>query len=114
MAVSTAQKKELFASSRPVAKLDIFLSHTWRTPGKWKFLSLLLHSGWRQILGFWAMGTALGFALCMLEVLPLFLMRGFDGIGFNEVVPDGCWVAFCGLLSTLGGMAAFPYLPLGG
>ena len=44
-------------------ELDMFLSHTWETPGRWKFLSLLLQRGWPFLLVAWAAGASLPLGL---------------------------------------------------
>ena len=66
------QQARIYQFSRQVSRLDKFLSHAWHTPGWRKFLSLLVQSGSPFMLACWTIGTSLAFALCMLDVLPLF------------------------------------------
>ena len=42
----THRSAKLWAVSRCVDNLDVFLSHSWRSPGRKKFLALCLESGW--------------------------------------------------------------------
>ena len=46
-------RKALWEQSHPAAVLDVFLSHTWRTSGRWKVFALLLQSGWMFLLLSW-------------------------------------------------------------
>ncbi|CAJ1331144.1 unnamed protein product, partial [Effrenium voratum] len=106
-----AQKKHLFRSSVQTNGFDMFLSHTWNTQGGWKFLSLFLQFGWPTILCCWAFGVILGFALCMLNILPLFELCHHTALGFTGVIPSSCWIQIFGLLGILLGCLLFPHLP---
>ena len=107
------EKHRLYAASVKTKRLDLFLSHTWLTPGKWKFLSLLLQFGWPTVLICWGIGVILAFVLCMTEVLPLFRDFQACSLGYEGVIPSGCWVQICGFLGVLGGCVIFPYVPFG-
>ncbi|CAE7868721.1 unnamed protein product, partial [Symbiodinium microadriaticum] len=65
------EREKLYSYSQEVPELDMFISHTWSTPGRWKFISLLLRFGWRPMLTAWAIGTFTAAALCLMDVLPL-------------------------------------------
>ena len=106
-----AQKKHLFRSSVQTNGFDMFLSHTWNTQGGWKFLSLFLQFGWPTILCCWAFGVILGFALCMLNIIPLFELCHHTALGFTGVIPSSCWIQIFGLLGILLGCLLFPHLP---
>ena len=45
--------------SGPVSSHDVFLSHTWRSKGRWKVLALTMQSGWFHGLLAWFVGVAL-------------------------------------------------------
>ncbi|CAE7370813.1 unnamed protein product [Symbiodinium pilosum] len=99
-----------FALSEPVRSLDVFLSHTWLTPGRWKFLSLLVRYGWPTMLVAWASGTALSCLFTLLGVLPLFYEWEFRGMDFPEVMSMGFWATLAGVASSAGGLLLSPYM----
>lgn len=105
------EKTRLYRASVPTSRLDMFVSHTWLTPGKWKFLSLLLQFGWPTVLICWLLGVVLGFVLCMTEVLPLFRAYQVRALDFAGVIHSGCWSQIFGFLGILGGCILFPQLP---
>ena len=105
------EKNRLYAASVRTKRLDLFLSHTWLTTGKWKFFSLLLQFGWPTVLICWGFGVVLAFVLCMTEVLPLFRDFQACSLDYEEVIPSGCWVQIFGFLGVLGGCVVFPYVP---
>ncbi|CAE7641948.1 unnamed protein product, partial [Symbiodinium pilosum] len=94
-------------------RYDAFLSHTWMTHGRWKFLSLLLHFGWPTLLVAWALGATVAFILSLVGLLPLFASWEARAIDFDEHIPLGCWVMLSGGLATWVGAALFPYLRCG-
>eukprot|EP00438_Fugacium_kawagutii_P024766 Skav204259 [mRNA] locus=scaffold912:185390:186922:- [translate_table: standard] len=110
---SPAQKDRLYAASVRTRRLDIFLSHTWKTAGGWKFLSLLLQFGWPILWVSWGCMVILAFTLCMGDVLPMFNTLEAYALGFNGLIPSGCWIQVFGLIGILGGCMLFPHLPLG-
>lgn len=63
-------RKALWQQSHPAAVLDVFLSHTWRTSGRWKVFALLLQSGWMFLLLSWMGFLVVLVALYKAEVLP--------------------------------------------
>ena len=101
----------LFRSSVPTHGFHFFFSHTWKTDGRWKCLSLLLQFGWPTISVCWACGVILAFALCMLDVLPLFELWQPIPIHLDGAFPSGCWIQVFGLLGILSGCLLFPHLP---
>ena len=112
--LSLDQKEQVFAASKPTARFDRFLSHTWWTRGKWKMLSLLLHFGWPTMLVAWAMGVLVSFILCLYDVLPAFASYEVHAIDFHAQVPCGCWIMLAGFIAPIGGLMLFPYLPCRG
>lgn len=54
--LSPDQRIERWQKSVKVDRFDLFLSHTWRTEGRWKFLSLLMQSSWQFFLVGWMLG----------------------------------------------------------
>ena len=63
-------RKALWEQSRPAASLDVFLSHTWRTSGRWKVVALLLQSGWTFLLLSW-----MGFLVIIVALYKLYFTR---------------------------------------
>ncbi|CAE7214368.1 unnamed protein product [Symbiodinium necroappetens] len=106
------QQARIYEFSRQVSRLDKFLSHAWHTPGWRKFLSLLVQSGSPFMLACWTIGTGLAFALCMLDVLPLFYTTRTWSQQQDMAV--GCWVTLAGLVSGIGSLLVSPYLPRNG
>ena len=104
------QLADNFALSDPVPNLDIFLSHTWLTPGRWKVLSLLVRYGWPSMLVAWATGTALSCVCTLLGVLPTLYEWEFWGIRFREMISMGVWATLAGAFSSTGGLLLFPYM----
>ena len=65
-------KAALRQCSAPVKGFDIFLSHTWRTHGFWKYLSLSFHYGWMHCMIGWLVTTMTVEFLFFLDILPSF------------------------------------------
>ena len=99
-----------FSLSDPVKRLDVFFSHTWLTPGRWKFLSLLLRYGWPIMLTTWATGTALSCLLTLLGVFPMIYQAEIIALNFHKDVPVGWAATVSGFLSSTVGLLLFPYL----
>ena len=57
-------------TSQKVDRFDLFLSHTWRTKGRWKFLSLLLQSNWPIFLVGWSVGVLVAIPFHLLLDMP--------------------------------------------
>eukprot|EP00438_Fugacium_kawagutii_P007060 Skav227753 [mRNA] locus=scaffold1653:8284:9989:- [translate_table: standard] len=108
---SHAQKNRLYAASVQTERLDMFLSHTWLTTGKLKFLSLFLQFGWPILWISWGFMVILAFTLCMVDVLPLFGTFEADALGFEGLVSSGCWIQLFGLLGIFLGCLLFTQLP---
>ena len=75
---SFSEKEQLYKASEPTDAFAMFISHTWLTPGKWKFWSLMLHFGWPTMLAFWLCGVTLAFVLLgQVLLLIVFLRKAF-------------------------------------
>ena len=109
--LSVAQREQLFAASKPTARYDKFLSHTWWTHGRWKSLSLLIHFGWPAMLIAWIFGITLSFALCLMDLLPALCSFEVLAVDFRGQVPYGCWIMLAGFIAPIGGLLVFPYVP---
>ncbi|CAE7364981.1 unnamed protein product, partial [Symbiodinium sp. CCMP2456] len=105
------EREKLYSYSQEVPELDMFISHTWSTPGRWKFVSLLLRFGWRPMLTAWAIGTFTTAALCLMGVLPLSYRVDAVVIGDGSPVNVGTWLISAGFVSSMIGLIVSPYLP---
>ena len=95
LALSPEARTGLWKMSAPASTFDIFLSHTWHTPGKWKILSLFFQSGWRFSFLGWFVGASLMLLASTHKLLPLFIpyRSNFDG----ATISCGPW-CLCGTL----------------
>ncbi|CAE7903737.1 unnamed protein product [Symbiodinium microadriaticum] len=101
----------LYQLSQSVLGFDVFVSHTWRSPGWWKTLSLSFQCGWRNALCLWLAVEVTVFALCLADVLPMPLVYEANVMGFTQDCPMGIWVFSSGWLAILLGLLGTPYLP---
>ena len=88
-----------------------FLSHTWHTPGRLKFWSLLLAFNWHFALFGCYFGTSLALLLYAFDVVPMPMIYAAQWSDFGQVCPLGPWALlltpFCGAVALL----LSPYCP---
>ncbi|CAE7223008.1 unnamed protein product [Symbiodinium sp. CCMP2592] len=111
MKMEEHQLRQLHAHSRSAEGYEVFFSHTWTTPGRWKFLSLLLDSCWRSTLLSWAFATTVGAMLCYYEILPMPFQHTTTRFGQDYTCPYGLWLLAGGCLGPLFGALLSPHLP---
>ena len=109
--LSDKSRAELWSRSRPVEHFDVFLSHTWMTPGKWKLLSLLFHSGSQKVLVIWFIIVLAVLSLAILGVLPAPWWIEAHAMEFKAMCPVGPWIELASFVATFAGFIAAPYLP---
>eukprot|EP00439_Symbiodinium_sp_Y106_P039782 s2894_g4.t2 len=97
--------------SQKAQSFDVFLSHTWQTPGWHKAVALSFQCGWRSTFALWCAAEVVSTALCLLDVLPMPLPYKANVIGFTEECPMGLWVYGFGALALVLGWFLTPYLP---
>lgn len=99
--------------SRPVSNHDIFLSHTWRSKGRWKVLALTMQSGWFHGLLAWFVGVALMMCLRAFDLIrdPWEKVTLFLG-GKAIVVPASPWSVMFGGIFMVMGLCISSFLPL--
>lgn len=109
--LSPEERQALYLKSKPVKRLNVFLSHTWWTNGSWKVLSLLFHCGWLHALLCWLFVVAVTLLLCLLGALPMRL--SFETLGTNCVLtcPMGFWILLLGFLGPVLGLFSAIYWP---
>jgi len=111
--LDTLAGEAIWHESQHVKDFDVFLSHTWKTSGALKVLSLSLQYGHHVILSFWVCGVLTAFLLAALGLLPVLDFQievNYAGC-FKGTCRVGPWIMLAGPLSCLLGLLAFPYLP---
>ena len=101
--LSPSELSRLWDASTETDRIDIFLSHTWSTPGHQKYLSLLLSSYWHYAVAGWSIAATLVGLLYAARLLP--------SLPFEVILPQGLvvnmapwvhvfspWIALCGLM----------------
>ena len=102
---------EVWKLSSPVSHFDLFLSHTWKSKGRWKVLALVFQTGYLHGLIGWFFGVSL-----------LLCLQGFDIVGptwtaavlvSGEELTCGVsqWTIIAGGVSMILGLCLSPYLP---
>ncbi|CAE7182988.1 unnamed protein product [Symbiodinium necroappetens] len=104
-------KAALRQCSAPVKGFDIFLSHTWRTHGFWKYLSLSFHYGWMHCMIGWLVTTMTVEFLFFLDILPSFWQTEVHFQDITATYPFGGWALCLGNLVSLTAFFLAPYLP---
>ena len=99
--------------SRSVQHFDVFLSHTWHTPGKWKMLSLLMQAGWKWVIFLNGVIQVLMGILSVTEMLPVPFEYATQCPNFKTKVGYAPWALLLTFLSSILGLLSIPYLPEG-
>mmetsp|Transcript_60167 Transcript_60167/g.134234 ORF Transcript_60167/g.134234 Transcript_60167/m.134234 type:complete len:522 (+) Transcript_60167:2-1567(+) len=100
----------LWDKSSPAEAFDVFLSHTWLTPGRWKVLSLLFQSGWEFILLTTGLATAVVFMFGACGLLPMPFTLKVEGVqDYSAELPNAPWMSGAALLGTIFGLFTSPY-----
>ncbi|CAE7569258.1 unnamed protein product, partial [Symbiodinium sp. CCMP2456] len=105
---------DLYEWSHPAEEYDYFLSHTWETWGGLKYISLLMHSSHRFLLGCWLSAVVLCWCVCLMDLLPTFghvNPEALDWWAEGEGCPTGPWIICSGFISVIVGLLLAPYLP---
>ncbi|CAE6966328.1 GIP [Symbiodinium natans] len=108
---SMEDRMSLYQLSKEVPEFQMFISHTWRTPGRWKVLSLSFQCGWHHVLLCWCGAVFLCFGLCLADVLPMPFKYKARILGFTGLCPMGFWVLLGAFLTTVLSLASVPLLP---
>ncbi|CAE7194795.1 unnamed protein product [Symbiodinium microadriaticum] len=108
---SAEQRAKLYDLSQKVQYFDVFVSHTWHTPGWHKTLALSFQCGWRSTLGLWCVAETASMLLCLVDVLPMPLVFQANVTGFTDDCPMGLWVWTFGALAICFGLLLTPYVP---
>ena len=103
-------QNELWEKGENVESFDVFFSHTWRTPGSQKFLSLLFQYGWRTVMASCGCSVMLVFLLGAFGVLPMTsLTWPVDVLDFKVFCPFAPWSYLTGTLTLQVSLFLYPY-----
>eukprot|EP00438_Fugacium_kawagutii_P016738 Skav205937 [mRNA] locus=scaffold2739:219377:220819:- [translate_table: standard] len=105
------QTAKVWNLSKKVSSYDTFLSHTWRTKGRWKVLALMLQTGWLHGMLGWSIGVCVVLCLRSFEIIsdPWKNILFVDGQAVS--MPFGPWTIVVSELALLIGIYFSPYLP---
>eukprot|EP00434_Breviolum_minutum_P024265 symbB.v1.2.021426.t1/scaffold1844.1/size99053/6 len=76
--ISKKELQKVFMKSRPSTSYDMFLSHTWVTGGRPKYISILLRFHWHKMLIGWCIATLLAVILVLTGHLRFHLFSSID------------------------------------
>ncbi|CAJ1340491.1 unnamed protein product [Effrenium voratum] len=68
--LTLSEREGLWGRSAKVESFDLFFSHTWRTWGGWKVLTLSFHFGWKWMLVLWLLAVGISGLLSAAGLLP--------------------------------------------
>eukprot|EP00438_Fugacium_kawagutii_P028273 Skav234031 [mRNA] locus=scaffold1723:152454:153926:+ [translate_table: standard] len=102
---------EVWKLSKRVSSLDIFLSHTWRTNGRWKVLALIMQTGWLHGFLGWVIGLAIMLCLRGFELVSDPWKIDFLAGGHTRSTSLSLWTVSVSELFLLMGLYLSPYLP---
>ena len=105
-----AQLLSLWQTSAEAEGFDVFVSHTWVTPGYQKFLSMLLSSYWHYAMAAWLLAAVPLMILYIFDVLPMFILIRSNIDDYQVDIPCGPWIFFATFLSAICGLFGAPYV----
>ena len=101
---------ELWEKGESVENFDVFFSHTWRTPGSRKFVSLLFQYGWPTVVVSCGCSVMLVLLLGALGMLPTTsLSWPVDILDFKTLCPFAPWSYVTGTLTLQLSLFLYPY-----
>ncbi|CAE7835492.1 ran [Symbiodinium sp. CCMP2592] len=105
-------RRGLYDLAAPVEGFDVFLSHTWMSPGRYKVLNLLFQAGWKQVLLSQSLFVMAGMVLSLLRWLPLpfVLPPEFEEYSHLES-PFFPWCLVMAFVGSSLGLMLTPYFP---
>lgn len=109
---TAAELQKVYEKSRSSSYYDLFLSHTWLTPGWQKFGSMLLRHHWPQMLLGWFAGTSLAVVLVLSGSLHLNLFQSIDFDLDYEGIEFAPYSTTLGMLGAAIALVSSPILQL--
>ncbi|CAE7653713.1 Pus1 [Symbiodinium sp. CCMP2456] len=105
-------RRGLYDHAAPVEGFDVFLSHTWMSPGRYKVLSLLFQAGWKQAFLVQSLFVVAGIVLCLVRWLPLPFTLPAEFAEYSHLIcPFFPWCLVMGFVGSFIGLVLTPYLP---
>ena len=103
---------DVWKLSTKVSTLDIFISHTWKTKGRWKVLALVIQTGWLHGLLGWSLGLVVMLLLRALDIVD----DPWDNVPIELAgkpfrISVTLWTVISAELSMIVGLCLAPYLP---
>jgi len=95
--------------THPVPKFDVFVSHTWRTPGRWKILCLMYQTGWELAFFLQTLVATVLLVLGLNGTLPLPTTTTIAGIP-PEQYEASPWMRASSLPTMILGLCIAPYV----
>jgi len=105
------ERMQFYRAGAPTKSIDIFFSHTWKTPGKWKALSLFVQGNWLSVVIAWVLTVFGAFWLCVFDLLPMPFFYEVNALGFKAQCPLGFWMLVLGMVASLLTPLASAYIP---
>ncbi|CAE7250004.1 unnamed protein product, partial [Symbiodinium sp. KB8] len=105
------EQRKLWSLSRPTRTFNTFISHTWRTAGRWKVLSLLFQTGSHFALACSWICVAATVVLSSAQILPMPFTYYSNLPEFQAECPFAPSPLAVGLLTSIIALLASPYLP---
>ena len=109
--LSSGEKMDRWETSIKVNHFDVFISHTWLTPARWKILCLLLDSSWPIMLLGWTLAVLAAIPLHLVDVsFPITIVYRCTSLEFEGTCFSHLFAHYLGLIGTLIGLLVAPYL----
>lgn len=105
------QRQKCWEQAQKVKRFDVFLSHTWLTHGRWKFLSLLLQSSWPIFLLGWILGVLAAIPLHLIEDSPKVLSYTCTSFQYEGSCALRVYTHYFGMSGGILGLLLAPYIP---
>lgn len=102
---------EVWKFSSPVSHFDLFLSHTWKSKGRWKVLALVFQTGCLHGLIGWFFGVALLLCLQAFDIVAPTWTAAILISGGELTCGVSLWTIIAGGVSMILGLCLSPYLP---
>eukprot|EP00435_Cladocopium_sp_Y103_P013215 s1548_g3.t1 len=109
---TSEELQKVYEKSRSSSYYDLFLSHTWLTPGWQKFGSMLLRHHWPQMLLGWFAGTSVAVVLVLSGTLHLNLFQSIDFDQDYDGIEFAPYSTTFGLLGAAIALVSSPTLQL--
>jgi len=111
--ISKKELQKVFMKSRPSTSYDMFLSHTWVTGGRPKYISILLRFHWHKMLIGWCIATLLAVILVLTGHLRFHLFSSIDlNMSDPPEVPMAPWAMTFGFLASILALVVSPTFEL--